>query len=158
MIPPMIETHLRERYRAYEHHTHPTAETAQELAAAEHVSGRRVAKPVVLKVHGELTIAVVAATDRVNLAPLEEATGSQAELVSEAEFSERFRPCDVGAEPPLAIFGVPIFVDDKLIREQTIVMPAGTHDDSVILDTSEWAWCERVQMITGLGRERQPST
>jgi Ala-tRNA(Pro) deacylase len=151
MIPPEIEAYLRERYRGFEHHTHASAGSAQYLAAAEHVSGRRVAKTVVLKLHGELALAVVAAPDRVNMAPLEEAIGSPAELAVEAEFSERFRPCDAGAEPPLAMFGVPIFVDDKLIREPVLVMPAGTHDDAVILDASEWMWCERVQPIVGLG-------
>ncbi len=151
MIPPEIEAYLRERYHWFEHHTHASAGSAQYLAAAEHVSGHRVAKTVVLKLHGELVLAVVAAPDFVNLAPLEEVTGSPAKLAVEAEFSERFRPCDAGAEPPLAIFGVPIFVDDKLIRERALVMPGGTHDDAVILDASEWMWCERVQPIVGLG-------
>ncbi len=152
MIPARIEAHLRERYRAYEHHTHPAAATAQDLAAAEHVSGGQVAKPVVLRLGGELALAVVAATDRVNLSVLEEATGSRAELVPEAEFCERFTPCDAGAEPPLAIFGVRIFVDHALVRERKIVMAAGTHEDAVILETGEWLWCERAQPIVNLGR------
>ncbi len=152
MIPPRIEAHLRERYRAYEHHRHAAAMTAQGLAAAEHVSGYRVAKPVVLRLDGELVIAVVAAADRVNLEVLEEATGSRAELVPEAEFCERFRPCQAGAEPPLAIFGARIFVDHRLIREWTIVMAGGTHEDAVVLETSEWVWCERAQPIVNLGR------
>jgi Ala-tRNA(Pro) deacylase len=143
MIPAIIEAHLRERYSAYEHHVHAAAATAQELAAAEHVSGYRVAKLVVLRLGGRLVIAVVAATDRVNVQPLEEATGARAELVPEAEFSDRFSPCEPGAEPPLAIFGVPIYVDDKLIRERAIVIPAGTHEDAAIVDTSEWSWSER---------------
>lgn len=152
MIPAVVEGHLRQRYAAYVHHVHATAFTAQELAAAEHVSGYRVAKLVVLKLNGELAIAVVAATDRVNVHPLEEATGARAELVPEEEFLERFRPCDPGAEPPLAMFGVPIYVDDKLARERTILVPAGTHEDAAILDTSEWLWCEKVRPIMNLGR------
>jgi Ala-tRNA(Pro) deacylase len=97
-------------------------------------------------------MAVVAATDRVNLAPLEEATGTAARLASEAEFASRFSPCEVGAEPPLAVFGVPIFVDDKLMHERRIAMPAGTHEDSVLVDTQEWLWQERAQPIVNLGR------
>ena len=42
MIPAMIETHLRERHSVYEHHRHAVAMSAQELAAAEHVTGYRV--------------------------------------------------------------------------------------------------------------------
>jgi Ala-tRNA(Pro) deacylase len=156
MIPQKVEAHLRDRYRAYEHHRHASAATAQDLAEAEHVSGYKVAKPVVLRLGGEVMIAVVAATDRVNLAQLEEATGAEAVLVPEAEFSGFFRPCESGAEPPLAIFGVPIFVDDKLMHEPRIVMWAGTHEDSIVLDTAEWLSCEQVQPITNLGRRRPP--
>jgi len=153
MIPPLVEAELLARYPGYEHRAHATAVTAQGLAAATHVSGHRVAKVVVLRVNGELAFAVVAATDRVNLAPLEEAIGARAELASEPEFATRFWPCDAGAAPPLSIFGAPIFVDHKLMRERSILMPAGTHEDAVALDTGEWVWGERVQPIVGLGRE-----
>ncbi len=156
MIPAIVEAHLRQRYGAYEHLVHAPAFTARDLAAAEHVSGHRVAKLVVLRLRGELAIAIIAATDRVNLRPLEEATAARAELVPEEEFVERFRPCEPGAEPPLAMFGIPIYVDEKLIREPAILVPAGTHEDAVVLDTSEWIWCERVRPMTGLGRRSPP--
>lgn len=157
MIPAMIETHLREHHRGFEHHPHPSAMTAQELAAAEHVSGYRVAKPVVVRLDERLAIAVVAATDRVSLATLEEATGTTAELVPEEEFAGRFHPCDPGAEPPFAIFGIPLFVDEKLLHEARLLMPAGTHEDAVALDTHEWLRCENVQPIANLGVRAAPS-
>jgi Ala-tRNA(Pro) deacylase len=150
VIPAIVEAHLRRRY-GYEHHVHAPAATAEELAAAERVSGRRVAKLVLLGLDGKLAMAVVAATDRVNPRPLEEATGSRAVVVPEGQLADRFRPCEPGAEPPLAIFGMPIYVDDKLLRERTIVIPARTHEHAVVVDTSEWVWCERVQPLTNLG-------
>ncbi len=154
MIPAMIETHLRAHHGAYEHHRHASAATAQELAAAEHVSGYHVAKPVVVKLGGELALAVVSAADRVSLGVLEEATGNEAELVPETEFAGRFEPCDAGAEPALAVFGVPILADEKLLHARRIVMPAGTHEDSIVLDTHEWIRCEKVQPIANLGVRR----
>jgi Ala-tRNA(Pro) deacylase len=152
MMPAMVEAHVRERYHEYEHRTHRTASSAQELAAAEHVSGYAVAKPVVISLDGELVLAVVAATDRVDLSALRAATGSRSQLVSEAAFSERFRPCAAGAEPPLAIFGAPIFVDSGLLLERKILMPAGTHEDALVVNTEEWMTCERVRPVTNLGR------
>ncbi|BDG01163.1 aminoacyl-tRNA deacylase [Anaeromyxobacter oryzae] len=151
MIPVLIETHLREHHPDYEHHAHARALTAQELAAAEHVSGYRVAKPVVVRLNGKLAFAVVAATDRVSLGTLEETTASTAELVPESEFWPTFRPCDPGAEPPLALFGIPIFVDEKLLLERKLVMPAGTHEDAIVLETGEWLRCEQVQPVANLG-------
>ncbi len=151
MIPAIIEAHLREHHGGYEHHRHTSAATAQELAAAEHVSGYGVAKPVVVKLGGQLALAVVSAAERVSLGALEEAIGTEAELVPEKEFAERFRPCDAGAEPALAVFGVPIFADERFLHAHKIVMPAGTHEDSIVLDTHAWIRCEKVQPIANLG-------
>lgn len=151
MIPAPIEQHLREHHPHFEHHHHSTTNTAQELAAVEHVTGRRVAKPVVVKLDGALAIAVVAATDRVSLSAIEEATATSAELAHEGELCARLPTCDPGAEPPLAIFGVPIFADERLLHEAKLVMPGGTHEDAVVLDTHEWATCEHVQPIANLG-------
>ncbi len=155
MIPTIVEAHLRQRHQGFEHHTHRVAMTAQDLAAAEHVSGRHVAKPVVVKLDGQLALAVVAAPERLDLAALEAATGRRAELAPEAEFERRFAPCEAGAEPPLAVFGVPIYVDAKLEDEQALVMPAGTHEDSIVLRTREWMACEHATPVPNLGRRAQ---
>jgi Ala-tRNA(Pro) deacylase len=151
MIPSVIEAHLRENLHGFEHHQHTSAMTAQALAAAEHVTGFKVAKPVVVRVGGKLAIAVVSAAERVSLGMLEEATGERAELVPEDEFAARFVPCEAGAEPALSLFGLPIFADEKFLQADRIVMPAGTHEDSVVIDTHEWIVHERVQPIANLG-------
>ncbi len=146
-----IEAHLREYHSRFGHGTHLPVVTAQALAAAEHVTGKRVAKAVVVRLDGKLAIAVVAAPDRVNLSVLEEATGATADLAMEQEFADTFASCEAGAEPPLGIFGLPIFVDDTLLQEETLVMSGGTHEDAIELDTREWMRCEMVQPISGLG-------
>lgn len=151
MIPSSIETHLRQFHAGWEHRIHPIAKSAQELAACEHVSGYQVAKPVVVKVGGKLAIAVVSAVGRVRLGALEEEMGEEAEVVVGQELVELFRPCDPGAEPPLRVFDVPIFVDASLAREPRLVMPGGTYNDAIVLDTAEWMRCERVQSIANLG-------
>jgi Ala-tRNA(Pro) deacylase len=151
MIPAMIEQHLQRNYQGYEHHVHLEAMTAQDLARAEHVAGRRVAKPVVIRIAGGLGLAVVAAPEKVNLSALEEATGLSVELVGEDEFARRFEPCERGSEPPLAIFGAPIFMDTKLEQEEKVLMPAGTHRDAVVLDTHRWMKCEHAQPVANLG-------
>ncbi len=152
MIPVLVEAHLRERYPSYAHHVHPATQTARGLAAAEHARGECVAKSVVVRVGNELALAVVPAIDRVDLEALERATGQCVELVPEREFGDQFRPCEIGAEPPLAMFGVPIYVDEELVRQPTVVMPGGTHEDALILDGAVWARCEHVRTIADLGR------
>ena len=64
---------------------------------------------------------------------------------------EWFPFCELGAEPPLALFGLPIVIDAALANEERIVFPAGAHGDAVEVDTSEWLECENVQTLPGLG-------
>jgi Ala-tRNA(Pro) deacylase len=151
MLPAAVEQHLQSHHAGFKHSLHPDAVTASDLAAVEHVTGRRVAKPVIVKLDGRLAIAVVSAAHRVSLSALEEATGADVELAPEQEFAQLFQPCEPGAEPPLSIFGLQIFVDEALTHQQTLLMPGGTHRDAIELDTHDWLSCESVQPIALLG-------
>jgi Ala-tRNA(Pro) deacylase len=155
MIPANIEGHLRVCHAGFEHHLHRPAMTAQGLAAAEHVSGYLVVKPIVVRIGGYPAIAVVSAAQRLNLGALEEVTGSAVELVPEWEFREWFPACDPGAAPPLAMFGLPIIIDASLALTNRLVMPAGTHHDAIIVDTDRWVDCENVRAVVGLGTSLQ---
>ncbi|MEO6435127.1 MAG: YbaK/EbsC family protein, partial [Tepidisphaeraceae bacterium] len=46
---------------------HDTSYTAQDLAAAEHVPGRKVIKPVVVKADGQFVMCALPASHRVDL-------------------------------------------------------------------------------------------
>jgi Ala-tRNA(Pro) deacylase len=152
MIPESIERYLEDHHLPFVHTTHARTVTAQRLAAAEHVPGDRVAKPVVVRIDGEIALAVVAATQRVDVEELAGALGARrVELVPEAEFEGRFAPCEAGAEPPLRLFGLPIYVDASLARMPRIVMRGGTHEDAIEVDTSEWMRSERATPIERLG-------
>jgi Ala-tRNA(Pro) deacylase len=151
MIPAPVEAHLRECHAGFEHHPHRSAVSAQELAQVEHVSGFRVAKPVVVRIDGDPAIVVVSAAEHVRFGALEETTGRRVELVPEWELAALFPACELGAEPPLALFGLPILVDETLARAERILMPAGTHEDAVVVDTARWLQCEHVYTVPGLG-------
>lgn len=151
MIPAPIETYLRERHLTFVHHVHARAIPAQMFAAAEHVSGSRVAKPVVVTLDGGHAIAVVSATQKVDLGALARVTGAkEARLVSEALFAEKFWPCEPGAEPPLGMFGLPIYVDAELASEPFLIMRGGTHEDSIQVETRAWMASEGARSVPGL--------
>ena len=153
MIPERIDAYLKEHHPGCEHSAHRRAVAAQRVAAAEHVSGDQMAKTVVVSLDGEQVLAVVAADRKVDLGALALSTGaSQADLVPEAEFEQRFVPCEAGAEPPLRLFGMAIYVDAALAREPWLMMRAGTHEDAVRMRTDEWLDVENVRVVQGLGR------
>ena len=53
-VPERIERYLADHHLPFVHTTHVRAVAAQRFAAAEHVPGDRIAKPVVVSVDGEL--------------------------------------------------------------------------------------------------------
>ena len=151
MIPTMIDAYMRDHGLRYEHYVHGRAVTAQRLAAAEHVTGTRVAKVVVLSVDGRMALAVVPAPCYADLTSLRRTLGAaEVELVPEGEFSDRFWPCEAGAEPPLSVFGVPLYVDAQLAREPWLLMRGGTHEDALLVDMDEWLLSERARIVDGL--------
>lgn len=153
MIPERIDRYLKEHHLEYEHHVHARAVAAQRFAAAEHVSGWKIAKPVVVDLDGRLVVAVVSASQRVDVEALRRLTGAvRAELAPEDRFEGRFAPCEVGAEPPLGLFGLPIYVDEELAREPWIVMRGGTHEDALKVETDAWLESEAASPVRGLGR------
>jgi Ala-tRNA(Pro) deacylase len=152
MIPAMIDAYLREHQLRFEHFVHGRAVAAQRLAAAEHVPGSRVAKVVVVSVDGRVALAVVSALHRVNLEALRDALhASEVHLIPEPRFTERFWPCEAGAEPALAVFGVPIYVDAHLAREPWLLMRGGTHEDAIQVDTDDWLLSEQARIVDALG-------
>ena len=156
MIPSMIDAYLHEHGLRFQHREHGRAVAAQRLAAAEHVPGARVAKVVVVSVDGRLALAVVSASDRVNLPAMRDALhASDVHLVPESSYVERFWPCEAGAEPPLSMFGFPIYVDAELARQPWLLMRGGTHEDALRVDTDDWLLSERARIIEGLGMTLQ---
>jgi Ala-tRNA(Pro) deacylase len=155
MIPESVDRYLKEHHLPYEHTMHLRAVPAQRLAAAEHVTGARIAKPVVASADGRIVLAVVSASQRVDLDVLRRAThANEVELVPESAFAALFAPCEAGAEPALGLFGLPIYVDDALASEPWIIMRAGTHEDAIRIDTEAWLREEHVRPVERLGRHR----
>jgi Ala-tRNA(Pro) deacylase len=113
--------------------SHSPAFTAQEIAAASHVSGRELAKTVVLRLDGQLALAVLPASYRVDLELLGELTGAdRVALADETEFHARFPGCETGAMPPFGnLFSLPVHVADELADDEYIAFNAGSHTELI---------------------------
>ena len=120
---------------------HSPAFTAQEIAEAVHVSGRHFAKSVVVKIDGRLALAVLPASDQVDLPRLTQSVGaSTIELATEDEFKDRLPDCDVGAMPPFGnLFEMEVFVSPHLTASDLIAFNACTHTDVLQLPYATFA-------------------
>lgn len=120
--------------------SHSPAFTASQVAESTHIRGKSLAKTVVVAIDGHLALAVVPSTKDVDMARLQDQTGTQnVRLADEAEFASRFEGCSLGAAPPFGnLFGMDTYIDRTLIEATHIAFNAGTHTDVVVMDTDDY--------------------
>jgi len=113
--------------------SHSLAYTAQGVAALAHVSGKKLAKTVIVKIDGILAMAVVPASDHVDLDQLRTLTGAKAvEVATEREFKDAFPDCETGAMPPFGnLYDMPVYAEVSLSRQEEITFSAGSHRELV---------------------------
>jgi len=130
-----IKEYLEGQNVEYKVIEHPPAYTAQEVAASAHIPGRQLAKSVMVKLDGQMTMLVLPAAYRVNFDRLKRALGAdQVELASEAEFKDLFPDCEVGATPPFGnLYGIQVIADASLAQEVVIAFCAGSHTELIQL-------------------------
>jgi Ala-tRNA(Pro) deacylase len=120
---------------------HSLAYTAQGVAASAHISGRDVAKTVMVKLDGKMAMAVLRASDRIDLDLLRSASSAETvELASEAEFQGLFPGVEPGAMPPFGnLYDMDVYVDETLAQDEHIAFNAGSHTELIQLDYTDYA-------------------
>ena len=151
-----LQEFLEQNQVAYTHTVHPLAYTAREVAAAEHVPAREVAKTVIfLSEHG-YGMAVLAGDTVVDLEQLRlDLALSRLRLATEAELADLFPPCDLGAMPPFGnLFGLPVYVDSRLAGEDMITFNAGTHRDVIHMHLGDFGRLAQPSVVAFSRRAR----
>jgi Ala-tRNA(Pro) deacylase len=135
-----VEEYLRARLAQYEVVTHPEAFTAQEQAAAAHVSGWSWAKVVAVKKEDGFALAVLPASCVIDLGALRGLMGREMiELASLEEIMGLAPDCEPAALAPFGrLFGVPTFADEALVNQREITMPAGDRATAIRMRATEF--------------------
>jgi len=112
---------------------HSTAYTAQEVAASAHITGKELAKTVIVELDGEMAMAVLPANRKIVLQDLREVTGcDEVKFASEDEFKKMFPDCETGAMPPFGnLYGMDVYVAESLTRNDEIAFNAGSHTEVI---------------------------
>jgi Ala-tRNA(Pro) deacylase len=121
--------------------SHSPAYTAQEIAQSAAVRGKDLAKTVIVKLDGEMAMAVLPASHRVDFGALQKAAGTKsAEIASEDEFTSRFANCEAGAMPPFGnLYGMRVFVSPALAEDDEIAFNAGSHTELIRMAYADFA-------------------
>jgi Ala-tRNA(Pro) deacylase len=149
MLPRWIASTLEAEHVPYRIRHHRPCFTAQEVAAAEHVSGHRLAKVVAVMADGEMVFVVLPASKRLDLRAVSKSLNcGNCRLATELEMAEWFPDCEVGAIPPLPHRdGITLLADKRLAEaDGPIVFQAGTHEDAIELSPADWQRIAHPQM------------
>jgi Ala-tRNA(Pro) deacylase len=125
----------------YELLPHAHTESAAAEAKALGVPPSDVAKTLVVTTPDGYVRTVVPASERLDLHKVREACGGSkttVQLTSEADLAHDYPEFELGAVPP---FGGgrrdPVLVDSRLARQESVVLEAGSHEESVRIRTPD---------------------
>jgi len=140
-MSPDLKAFLTQQRITHTSLKHPVAYTAQEIAAAQHVPGKQLAKCVLVKTNHGVRLAVLPAIYRVDFPKLRKLlNGTSIALANEADIKLAFPGVEVGAMSVFAnLYHVPVVVDKSLAESSEIVCNAGTHTETVALRYKDFA-------------------
>ena len=119
---------------------HSEAYTSQELAQVEHVSGKNIVKPVIVRADNQFVMCALPANYKVDLNELRgQLRCDDVKLADERQLAELFPDCEIGAEPPIGrLWGLPTLMDESLTADDMVTFQAGTHCDAVTMSLAEY--------------------
>ena len=128
-----IQEYLETKHVAFEEREHVPAYTAQEVAAQEHVSGKMLAKAVIVKADDRFVLCVLPASYKLDMEKVALALGAdQVYLADETDLAKLFPDSEVGAEPPFGnLYDLPTLVDVTLTNDKEIVFQAHSHSRAI---------------------------
>jgi Ala-tRNA(Pro) deacylase len=128
-----LREYLDEHKTKYVSISHSQAFTSQEVAASAHVPGKELAKTVIVRVDGEVAMAVLPASYQINFDLLAEQLGtSKAELAGEQDYQNLFPACELGAMPPFGnLYGMKVYVTESFAEDEEIAFNTGSHTELI---------------------------
>lgn len=119
--------------------SHSPAFTSQEVAASAHVSGKEMAKTVIVRAGDHLIMAVLPASRQIDFDRLSRELQVDIALASEEEFKGLCPDCELGAMPPFGLFyGIDVLIDKRLEEVEEICFNAGTHRELLRMSLADF--------------------
>lgn len=120
--------------------SHSPAYTAMQVAQSAHIPGIELAKTVMVKIDGSMTMIVLPSSYKIDFDLLKDLTGARKiELAAEKEFKSIYPYCELGAMPPFGnLYYLGVYVTESLTHDKEIAFPAGTHNELIKMDYSDF--------------------
>lgn len=144
-----LKEYLNSQNVKYVSVSHYETYTAQETAQSAHISGKELAKTVIVKMDGKMAMAVLPASQKIDFGLLKATAGARKiELAGEEEFLKMFPDCEVGAMPPFGnLYGMDVYVAEGLAEDEEISFNAGSHIELVRMSYKDFARLVRPRVV-----------
>lgn len=137
--PKTLVDRLEQARIPYELIPHRRTDTAVAEADALGVDPSQVAKTLVLSTPNGFVRAVLPASERLDLHKVREFLGTKdVQLATEEMLTAAYPDFELGAVPPIAgAFGDNVLVDLQICENESVLLEAGTHEQSLRLKTAD---------------------
>lgn len=138
-----VVEYLEGRNAAFHVVEHPPSASAAEEADVAGWSRESVAKTVVLQDHSGYLVAIVPASERLDMHKLRTLLGAsrRIRLATEDEIARDFPTFEVGATPPIGpMLPEAEVIDQRLLDQPRILCAGGDRRHSIVIDPGELAW------------------
>jgi Ala-tRNA(Pro) deacylase len=144
-----VTEHLQTRGVPFAPIAHRQAYTSIDEARALGIEASEVVKTVAVRVAGGYALVAVPATCRLDMHLVQAAVGDRhVRLATEEELRRDFPGFELGALPPLgSLLGAPLYVDQEVLRHETVVFAAGSQTESVQINTADLLQHEQVTAL-----------
>jgi Ala-tRNA(Pro) deacylase len=140
-ISKRLKDYLEKNRVPYELGYHTMVYTAQEVAAAQHIPGKEMAKVVMVKADGKMVMLVLPASYQVDMKKLKATLQcKKVGMAKEKDFEELFPDCEIGAMPPFGnLYNLEVWVEQVLAEDEFIVVQGGSHVETLKMKYSDYA-------------------
>jgi Ala-tRNA(Pro) deacylase len=136
-IASTVRSALREEQVEYRVLHHPPVATSSAAAEVAHVSGHQLAKAVLLKDQAGFLLAVLPASNELDMASLSRKLHRRLRLATEEDLDRNFFDCELGAVPPLGPwYRLPTVIDEALRAQPEIYFEAGDHRELIQVENA----------------------
>jgi Ala-tRNA(Pro) deacylase len=135
-----VTSYLDEQKVDYQVVEHDQTQTAAEEARAAGVPAADAAKTIALHDGAGYRLAVIPASERLDLHKVRDLLGASKtlRLASEEEMASQFQSFEVGALPPIGpLLPAPEILDRRLLDHDRVLCSAGDHRHGLLLDPND---------------------
>ena len=134
----MVTRYLDEQGVSFEIVAHPPAHTAAQQARAADVELDRAARAVALRDEQGFHVAILPASQRIDLTKVRTAFGRELMLASDEEIRAALQAGEDDVLPPLApLLRAPEIMDRRLLEHDRILISGGDDRHAVLLDPND---------------------